>query len=164
MAASPPPSSSSSPAETVGRRFAKGAALSFGLRLASFGLNLLTKRLVSPKTLGRADVTLDLLLGSTVFLSREGWRLSLGRIGFDHCNVGDGRDQSGDESAKKRQRCKQQLSNTAYLSVLSGVGVCLVSLFIHLRHCRRQALLSIDAGDGDYLIGGLIYVLAGFLE
>ena len=164
MAASPPPSSSSSPAETVGRRFAKGAALSFGLRLASFGLNLLTKRLVSPKTLGRADVTLDLLLGSTVFLSREGWRLSLGRIGFDHCNVGDGRDQSGDEGAKKRQRCKQQLSNTAYLSVLSGAGVCLVSLFIHLRHCRRQALLSIDAGDGDYLIGGLIYVLAGFLE
>ena len=66
---------------------ARGTLLSILLRLLSFLLSQLTVRFVSASTLGKASIPLELLLGTALFVGREGFRLGLTKeLGDDVCS------------------------------------------------------------------------------
>ena len=165
-----------------------GMLYSLILRTLSFLLNIITKRFVSPDTLGKSDVTLDLLLSTTLFLAREGFRLGLGR-GEGNDGVGntttctrngdDFKDSAADtttrsaESKKSKANREQRLANTAYLSILSGFVASAVALGMHLHHCHTNVSGKSTTADGsedlgamemDYLYGGILYTTAALLE
>ena len=73
----PPPSPDEASAISSGARLA--IAASGFCRVVSFGLNLALARSVSPELLGLASVQLQLLLATSLFLGREGFRLALVR-------------------------------------------------------------------------------------
>lgn len=56
---------------------ARGTLWSIGLRLLSFVCSQITLRTVDPVALGKANIDLELAFGFILFLSREGFRLTL---------------------------------------------------------------------------------------
>jgi len=157
-----------------------GVIYSLLLRTLSFLLNIITKRFVSPDTLGKSDVTLDLLLTTTLFLAREGFRLGLGR-GEGNDGGDNNRDNSSGGATSTKMKVgesdrEQRLANTAYLSILSGFMASAVALGIHLHHCHARTTngstssssTSSSGDDGvlgmDYLCGGILYTTAALLE
>ena len=152
-----------------------GILYSLLLRTLSFILNIITKRFVSPDTLGKSDVTLDLLLSTTLFLAREGFRLGLGRGGGDGRNGDDPTGAVTTESKTKEMESsasdrEQRLANTAYLSIVSGFVASAVALGTHLHHCyHAQTTDGRSTGAAgilgtDYLCGGILYTTAALLE
>ena len=157
-----------------------GMLYSLILRTLSFLLNIITKRFVSPDTLGKSDVTLDLLLSTTLFLAREGFRLGLGRgegnDGVDKRDESTADDDTGTTETKEREsRREQRLANTAYLSIFSGFVASAAALGMHLHHCHTNAnahgkSTTIDGSEAvgalemDYLYGGILYTTAALLE
>ena len=163
-----------------------GILYSLILRTVSFLLNIITKRFVSPDTLGKSDVTLDLLLSTTLFLAREGFRLGLGRgEGNDGVNNTstrngeDSKDAAADTTTRSAENEKwkadreQRLANTAYLSILSGFVASAVALGMHLHHSHTNVSGKSTTTDGsedlgamemDYLYGGILYTTAALLE
>lgn len=66
----------------------RGTIITLGLRLLSFVCTQVTFRFLDPTTLGKANIQLELLLTSVLFLSREGFRLALTRnLSPDNWNV-----------------------------------------------------------------------------
>eukprot|EP00980_Cylindrotheca_fusiformis_P011919 scaffold2830_cov131-Cylindrotheca_fusiformis.AAC.40 len=61
------------------RNALRGSLLTLGLKLISFLCTQATLRFLDPATLGKANIQLDLLLTTVLFLSREGFRLALTR-------------------------------------------------------------------------------------
>ena len=115
-------------------------------RGTNFVLNQLLLRYVDPAVFGLASVPLDLLLNTALFLSREGFRLALGRqtlVGL-----------SSDAPAFR------QFVNMSWLPALLGPLVSLLSL----------ALLPTTGGKGTVADAavlrqtGLLYCLAAALE
>lgn len=156
-----------------------GMLYSLILRTLSFLLNIITKRFVSPDTLGKSDVTLDLLLSTTLFLAREGFRLGLGRgeengDGLDNTRNGDdSMDDDADtgitETKERKSYREQRLANTAYLSIVSGFVASAVALGMHLHHCHGKLTTAdgsedVGATEMDYLYGGILYTMAALLE
>eukprot|EP00547_Thalassionema_nitzschioides_P001700 CAMPEP_0194214376 /NCGR_PEP_ID=MMETSP0156-20130528/15516_1 /TAXON_ID=33649 /ORGANISM="Thalassionema nitzschioides, Strain L26-B" /LENGTH=395 /DNA_ID=CAMNT_0038942611 /DNA_START=136 /DNA_END=1320 /DNA_ORIENTATION=- len=58
---------------------ARGTLWSIGLRLLSFVCTQITLRTVDPVALGKANIDLELAFGFILFLSREGFRLTLAK-------------------------------------------------------------------------------------
>jgi oligosaccharide translocation protein RFT1 len=61
------------------RAAARGTLMTLLLRLISFACTQWTFRVLDPSTLGKANIQLELLLTTVLFISREGFRLSLTR-------------------------------------------------------------------------------------
>jgi oligosaccharide translocation protein RFT1 len=61
------------------RAAARGTLVTLLLRLISFACTQWTFRVLDPSTLGKANIQLELLLTTVLFVSREGFRLSLTR-------------------------------------------------------------------------------------
>jgi oligosaccharide translocation protein RFT1 len=61
------------------RAAARGTLVTLLLRLVSFACTQATFRLLDPSTLGKANIQLELLLTTVLFISREGFRLALTR-------------------------------------------------------------------------------------
>jgi oligosaccharide translocation protein RFT1 len=57
----------------------RGTIVTLGLRILSFVCTQVTLRFLDPTTLGKANIQLELLLTTILFLSREGFRLALTR-------------------------------------------------------------------------------------
>lgn len=71
-----------------GRSALRGTIVTFGLRIISFLCNQIALRFLDPTTLGKANIQLELLLTSVLFLSREGFRLALTRnLSSENWNV-----------------------------------------------------------------------------
>ena len=153
---------------------ARGTLLSIALRLLSFLLSQLTVRFVSAATLGKASVPLELLLGTALFVGREGFRLALtkeiGGDGDDASRDGDVDDaRGGDETDSNKWRDQQQIANVTWLSVPIGAVLSLLALSMHLHGCSSK-----DDGEDsdqepyyalrDYKLAGILYCLASFVE
>ena len=63
--------------ENAGHAAARGTLVTLLLRLVSFLCTQLTIRALDPSTLGKANIQLELLLTTVLFISREGFRLAL---------------------------------------------------------------------------------------
>jgi oligosaccharide translocation protein RFT1 len=59
------------------RAAARGTLMTLLLRLVSFACTQATFRVLDPATLGKANIQLELLLTTVLFISREGFRLAL---------------------------------------------------------------------------------------
>ena len=59
------------------RAAARGTLITLLLRLVSFFFTQATFRVLDPATLGKANIQLELLLTTVLFISREGFRLAL---------------------------------------------------------------------------------------
>ena len=61
----------------VARAAARGTIWSLGLKLLSFAATQWTLRTLDPVALGKASIQLELMLSTTLFVAREGFRLAL---------------------------------------------------------------------------------------
>jgi oligosaccharide translocation protein RFT1 len=140
----------------LGVTAARGTLLSIALRLASFILSQATVRFVSAAALGKASVPLELLLGTALFVSREGFRLALTkdygkRIDADAAKVG-------------RHKQQQQMINVSWLSVPLGAIVSMFAICLHLRTCNNKVVSNSEYEALDYKVAGILYCLASFME
>ncbi|KAL7454265.1 hypothetical protein ACHAWC_005891 [Mediolabrus comicus] len=140
----------------LGLKAARGTLLSIALRLTSFILSQATVRFVSAAALGKASVPLELLLGTALFVSREGFRLALTK---------DDAEKKGYDGHTQQQ----QMINVAWLSVPLGTMISMFAMYLHMHTCNNQ-----NKGGGeeaqseneatDYKIAGILYCLASFIE
>lgn len=140
----------------LGLKAARGTLLSIALRLTSFILSQATVRFVSAAALGKASVPLELLLGTALFVSREGFRLALTK---------DVTEKKGYDGHTQQQ----QMINVAWLSVPLGTMISMFAMYLHIHTCNNQ-----NKGGGeeaqseneatDYKIAGILYCLASFIE
>jgi oligosaccharide translocation protein RFT1 len=143
-------------ATKLGLKAARGTLLSIALRLTSFILSQATVRFVSAAALGKASVPLELLLGTALFVSREGFRLALTK---------DVTEKKGYDGHTQQQ---QQMINVAWLSVPLGIIISMFAMFLHIHTCNQ------NKGGGeetqseneatDYKMAGILYCLASFIE
>lgn len=140
----------------LGLKAARGTLLSIALRLTSFILSQATVRFVSAAALGKASVPLELLLGTALFVSREGFRLALTK---------DVTEKKGYDGHTQQQ----QMINVAWLSVPLGTMISMFAMYLHIHTCNNQ-----NKGGGeeaqseneatDYKMAGILYCLASFIE
>lgn len=84
---------------------ARGTLLSVLLRLTSFLLSQLTVRHVSASTLGKANIVLELLLGTALFVGREGFRLGLTKNIAGVANGSSGEEEKEDANGASPGDC-----------------------------------------------------------
>ena len=138
---------------------ARGALLSIILRLFSFLLSQLTIRFVSASTLGQASIPLELLLGTSLFLGREGFRLGLTKETLSDNN--DSTLKQKDDIISKRNR-EQRIINVSWISLPSSAFLSFCALLFHLYLCQTT---DKDNGESlDYKVAGILYCLASFIE
>lgn len=85
-------------------------------RLLTFALNQVLLRFTSPEVLGTANVQLELLLNTILFLSREGFRSALLRT-----------------EAPKTAKDRQKVINLAYIPIPVGLITAAGACFVYLR-------------------------------
>ena len=140
---------------------AHGTILSILLRLLSFILSQLTIRLISVSTLGQASIPLELLLSSSLFIGREGFRLALTK------EVANNDDKKKEE---KRDSEQQQLINVSWLSIPVGAVLSLFALLIHLNNCKVNNSINNSSDNNedisllDYKLAGILYCTSSFIE
>lgn len=147
---------------------AKGVAYSILLRLLSFLLSQITIRLIDdPRTLGYSSIQLELLCSTTVlFLSREGFRLSLIRI---HSRLSSSaatthKKNSGDEG--NDEKCNK-VNNVAWLTIPFGLCLTTIALFIHIYQCHNKSIAGNHTENEDmfdYKIAGIYFCIASIIE
>lgn len=123
--------------KNIARKAAFGTLVTLVLRLLSFACTQYTFRTVDPGTLGQASIQLELLHSTVLFLSREGFRLSMTR------------DVHSDKNW-----------NVAWLTVpvstvISGAGL--------LWHMLWMSSSSSNTSE-DYRRAGMLYCAAACLE
>jgi oligosaccharide translocation protein RFT1 len=118
---------------------ARGTLLSILLRLFSFLLSQLTVRFVSASALGKASIPLELLLGTALFVGREGFRLGLTKeIANDEDGLKSREKTNGNGDEKAELERKQKIVNVSWLSVPIGALLSTGALIFHLYSCRNQ--------------------------
>lgn len=164
---------------------ARGTLISIILRIASFLLSQLTVRFVSASALGKASIPLELLLGTALFVGREGFRLALTKEVSEHDSivnddVGD-KDYDDNERNKNQSNMKhknemhthQKIVNVSWLSIPTGAVLSIAALIMHLHSCKYLSLPQTDAATSDdlaklnafdYKIAGMLFCLASFVE
>eukprot|EP00804_Cyclotella_cryptica_P001250 CCRYP_012742-RA/>CCRYP_012742-RA protein AED:0.12 eAED:0.12 QI:42/1/1/1/0.66/0.57/7/5331/850 len=153
-------------AETAAAAAVRGTLLSILLRLASFLLSQLTVRFVSVSTLGKASIPLELLLGTALFLGREGFRLGLTKEVADirptvHNHATSTRDNDSYQQKAKQDR-DQRIINVSWVSLPVGALLSVCALVFHLRSCRNQNGTPHELMD--YKVAGIMYCLAALIE
>ncbi|KAG7360424.1 Rft domain containing protein [Nitzschia inconspicua] len=120
--------------EKAGQVLAGGALVTLFLRLVSFLCTQLTIRSLDPATLGKASIQLELLLTTVLFITREGFRLSL-----------------------TQQTDDQKNWAVAWLTIPVVTIVSGAALIWHI-------FVSISSDDKDYRLAGMLYCLACWIE
>lgn len=121
---------------------ARGTLRSLLLRIISFACTQWTIRVLDASTLGKANIQLELLLTTILFVSREGFRLSMTRnISTDNFNV-------------------------AWLTIPLSTVVSSIALAWHLsRYSHSSSKTSNgDIIDQDFRTAGILYCFASWLE
>ena len=150
---------------------ARGTLLSIALRLLSFLLSQLTVRYVSASVLGKASIPLELLLSTSLFVGREGFRLALTREIDENDDENDeNEDRREDDEAKKRRNIErddamrdQQIVNVSWLTVPVGAILSSLAMYTHLRGCDGSNE-DVTSSSWDYELAGMLYCLASFVE
>ena len=151
-------SSSSSSTSSVARAAARGTLATLLLRLVSFACTQWTLRMLDPETLGRANIQLELLLTTVLFISREGFRLAITRSG-------------GGEDENQESRGMSSW-NVAWASIPVATLVSLLALVGHLyattTTLRKPTAITTSTTEIqenlDYRWAGILYCLACCME
>ncbi|KAL7489864.1 hypothetical protein ACHAW6_016191 [Cyclotella cf. meneghiniana] len=114
----------------------------------------------------QASIPLELLLGTALFLGREGFRLGLTKEVAEiprqvHDDSKSARDNGVNQRKAKRDR-EQRIINVAWLSLPIGALLSLCALVFHLRSCRNQSGTQHELMD--YKVAGVMYCLAALVE
>jgi oligosaccharide translocation protein RFT1 len=120
--------------EDSGQALLGGTLVTLLLRLVSFVCTQLTIRALDPATLGKANIQLELLLTTVLFITREGFRLSLTQQADDPKN-----------------------SSVAWLTIPVVTIVSGSTLVWHW-------ISSSSTHDADYRLAGTLYCLACWIE
>ena len=173
---SSPDTSSSS--NNVGSVAAKGTIMTFLLRLVSFGCTQWTIRYIDPEILGQVNIQLELLLTTVLFISREGFRLSLTK-NIDDKNVTDTTKTTTTTKEKKDASTNTTIIsnknwNVAWLTIpvttfVSGCALCWHVWLVSSSSLSQRQQQDATGGDNngsshDYFYAGIIYCLASWIE
>lgn len=139
---------------SAARKAALGTIVTVVFRLLSFAGTQWCYRRLDPAALGRANVRLELVLTSILFLSREGFRLALTR---STCISEDGDTDTDTGNDIKNH-------GTAWLTIPVTTLVAVMSLLWHL-HATESSIESFNTQDDlDYRIAGILYCAAAAVE
>jgi oligosaccharide translocation protein RFT1 len=128
------------------RKAASGTLWSILVKLLSFLCTQQAFRMLDDNiaALGRAAIQLELLLTTILFVSREGFRLSLTKGGGSTTN---------DDNW-----------NVAWLSIPVSVVASTMALLWHLYYSSSPPNNDKDEADLDYRLGGMLYCMAAVVE
>ena len=146
----------------------RGTIASILLKIFTFATNQLVLRSVNRKILGETSIQLDLLLRTSLFLGREGFRVALLRTSANSssdCN--NSNNSKGQQRATRKYhgndkdllKVSSARENVAWLTIPLGF---ILSIFALLFHLRRSSLSSTTSND--YRLAGCYYCLAAFIE
>ncbi|PWN49629.1 Rft-1-domain-containing protein [Violaceomyces palustris] len=125
--------------------------LQLSSRFLTFFLNQFLLTLTSPSTLGAANIQLDLLLSTILFVSRESIRSSL--IRNPHF--------ASEESCEEKDRRKvDELHNLSTLPLTRGIAVSLLLAPIYVKYLSAPSLRETDS----FNLSVSLYVLGACLE
>jgi oligosaccharide translocation protein RFT1 len=152
-------SSSGSNAAALTRKAAVGTLVTVVLRLASFVGTQWCYRQLDPTALGRANVRLELLLTSILFVSREGFRLALTRnlVVSSSSSSSKGSNHNGSHTTTNPN------FGVAWWTIPVSVLVSMTMLLWHLYSSTpKEGIMTRD--ELDYQRGGILYCLAAAME
>ncbi|KAK0558299.1 Oligosaccharide translocation protein rft1 [Tilletia horrida] len=139
-----------------GIAIAQSASLLIGLqvvtRLLTFALNQLLVRLTDPSVFGAANVQLDLLLSTILFLARDGVRGALIRTAS--------RPAAG--SGEGRTVLPPGLHNIALLPIPAGLAIASVATLLYITRLAPDELVKSYPGQFYTSVG--LYVFGAVLE
>ncbi|CAD6887626.1 unnamed protein product [Tilletia laevis] len=140
-----------------GVALAQSASLLIGLqvttRFLTFALNQLLVRLTDPSVFGAANVQLDLLLSTILFLARDGVRSALIRAGGS---------RPGTVAGSSAGALPPGLHNIALLPIPAGLLIASVATFLYTTRFAPDELIK--AHHNAFLISVSLYVLGAVLE
>ncbi|KDQ54484.1 hypothetical protein JAAARDRAFT_135495 [Jaapia argillacea MUCL 33604] len=115
-------------------------SLQISTRLVTFVVNQAVLRMTSPRAYGTAAIQFELLLGTILFLSREGVRNALLRASpRDKGITGDEKLKSGAEiTSKAGTFTATSTTNLAFLPLLIGLPLSLVTCCLYYRHVSLE--------------------------
>jgi oligosaccharide translocation protein RFT1 len=108
----------------------------FSLKLLSFAATQWTLRTLDPVALGKASIQLELMLSTTLFVAREGFRLALTKPQTDF--------------------------NVAWISPHVGTLISLLAMSVHWVDTTRDT--GDQDSDSDYRLAGFLYCVASWIE
>ncbi|KAL9938224.1 hypothetical protein V8E36_002847 [Tilletia maclaganii] len=137
--------------------------LQVGTRLLTFALNQLLVRLTDPSVFGTANVQLDLLLSTILFLARDGVRGAMIRSTQAAAAVADGAPISnGAQRKSKRALLPAGLHNIALLPVPAGLAIASIATFVYTTKLAPKEL--VDSHRTEFSTSVALYVLGAVLE
>ena len=139
--------------------FARGTIMTLIMKIVSFGCTQWMIRYIDPETLGRVNIQLELLLTTVLFISREGFRLSLTK---DVTTISSS-STTGVNNANVTTTINNNW-NVAWLTIPVTTLVSGYALYLHLWIVLSPSSPYIAKGDQDYLYAGIIYCVASWIE
>lgn len=125
-------------------------AFQLASRILTFIMNLIILRLTSPAVLGVSGVKLDMFIGTSLYLARDGLRMALIRL-------------PRPADAKGRANWNQQFFNMAWLSVPLGLAIASLMTIIYVRwppsDFSKETIRAYHEGISLYGISTLVELL-----
>nr|CAG8513782.1 10222_t:CDS:2 [Entrophospora candida] len=138
-------------------------------RLSTFILNQIVLRYTDPATFGIASVQLELLLATILFLSREGFRCALLRVGGgDDSEIIDNDDneketgKSGDLKkiiANSNKGAIQKVTNLSYIPIPIGIITSFMACLFYIYYATEETKEA-----PYYVTSVILYGLSAFGE
>nr|CAG8444589.1 7615_t:CDS:2 [Entrophospora candida] len=138
-------------------------------RLSTFILNQIVLRYTDPATFGIASVQLELLLATILFLSREGFRCALLRVGGgDDSEITDNDDneketgKSGDLKkiiANSNKGAIQKVTNLSYIPIPIGIITSFMACLFYIYYATEETKEA-----PYYVTSVILYGLSAFGE
>ncbi|KAN0065528.1 Oligosaccharide translocation protein rft1 [Thecaphora frezii] len=114
--------------------------LQMGARLLTFVLNQLLVRLVPASVFGAANIQLELLLSTILFLSREAVRNVLVRRQADESSIVPSGPSEAQGKLSEVRSSSSRVHNISLLPIPVGLGLSLVVAYLYLAHLSPASL------------------------
>ena len=150
--------STTSTTTTPNNNIFKGTLVTLGLKMISFIFQQFTLRVLDPTTLGKATIQLELLLSTILFISREGFRLSLTKK----------TKTNNTENDNNHNNIRNW--NVAWLTIPLVTIVSGCTLIWHIltitstRSYQNNDINNEEKEDYDYYIAGILYCISSWME
>ena len=136
-------------------------ALQLFSRLFTFGLNQVMFRLASPKAFGTATIQFELLLGTILFISREGVRNTLLRV-WPKPNVFQSTSETKATATKqgvKENARSSTITNLAFFPIVLGLPLSLGVSYLYATTARAEARIQ-----PYFNLAIILYAIAAIME
>lgn len=136
-------------------------ALQLFSRLFTFGLNQVMFQLASPKAFGTAAIQFELLLGTILFISREGARNALLRV-WPKPNIFQSTSETKPTATKqglKENARSSTITNLAFLPIVLGLPLSLGASYLYAATAGAETRIQ-----PYFNLAIILYAIAAIME